>query len=370
MLPPQGLFAGEEMEIEFRVRDTRPADPSKGLSAVNLARFHCEVGMPSMPSMARFEEIAHREGVPGVFGVHPTLPHGGQYRLCIDLEPSEALELDRGLGPVTFEFPLEVADAAANRRPQSARIHPFRLEVATRPERPVAGEEVEIELVVRMENSPDRRAATAFDLVHEKPMHLILVRSDLTRFSHEHPVPETDGTFRLIHRFSEAGEYRLFLDVAPKDAGSQILAALLSVRSPPGAKAAPAGPRPDSAVLAAETEGVRVELELPAEGLPAGRTVTVAAHLFDGSRRPIRDLEPWLGALGHLLLLHTDAETFAHAHPDERELGSGENGRIPFLVRLPKPGLYRGWLQFQRAGRVATAELALATTDEPAPERP
>ena len=37
----------------------------------------------------------------------------------------------------------------------------------------------------------------------------------------------------------------------------------------------------------------------------------------------------------------------------------GRNGRIPFLVRLPKPGLYRGWLQFQRGGKVQTVQLAL-----------
>jgi hypothetical protein len=81
--------------------------------------------------------------------------------------------------------------------------------------------------------------------------------------------------------------------------------------------------------------------------------------LTDRTERPVRDLEPWLGSMAHLMLLHEDTETFAHAHLDEREPGLGSGGRIPFLVRLPKPGAYRGWLQFQRRGEVETVEVAL-----------
>jgi hypothetical protein len=39
--------------------------------------------------------------------------------------------------------------------------------------------------------------------------------------------------------------------------------------------------------------------------------------------------------------------------------GNGENGVIPFLVRLPTPGAYKGWLQVQRAGRIDTVEVEL-----------
>ena len=85
----------------------------------------------------------------------------------------------------------------------------------------------------------------------------------------------------------------------------------------------------------------------------------MTATLIDEKGRPVNDLEPWLGALGHLLLVHQDGETFAHAHPDERERGVGRDGRIPFLVRVSKPGTYKGWLQFQRNGRVETVEVFL-----------
>jgi hypothetical protein len=49
------------------------------------------------------------------------------------------------------------------------------------------------------------------------------------------------------------------------------------------------------------------------------------------------------------MLVHEDGVTFVHSHPDE-------NGGLNFLSRFPKPGLYRGWLQFKRNGRVCTAD--------------
>jgi hypothetical protein len=223
----------------------------------------------------------------------------------------------------------------------------------------VDGEPVDMELRVRIENSPDLREVQDFDLVHERPMHLFLVRSDLSDFAHEHPEPAAPGVFRLRHSFPAPGDYRLFADVAPRDAGSQVLRARLTVRPRPGEDPPPLEPPPSAPSLSTQAGDVAVSFALPEGGLVPGRTATVTAALTGPGGRPVSDLQPWLGALAHLLLIHEDAETFAHAHPDERDPGAGKDGRIPFLVRLPKAGFYRGWLQFQRGGRVETAELVL-----------
>ena len=67
------------------------------------------------------------------------------------------------------------------------------------------------------------------------------------------------------------------------------------------------------------------------------------------------DLQPYLGAMAHLMLLHQDGITFVHSHPDESDPANGQRGTLTFLARFPKPGIYRGWLQFQRADQVQTA---------------
>src|SRR5262249_30596403 len=140
-------------------------------------------------------------------------------------------------------------------------------------------------------------------------------------------------------------------DVAPKDAGSQVLAATLAVGAPAAGTPVAGAPTP--------TPSTRLALTLPDGGLVAGRTLVVNALLTDAKGRPIRDLEPWLGAMGHLLLGRKDGEPFAPPHPDDREPGVGRAGRIPFLVRLPRAGPYKGWLQFQRRGKVETLEVSL-----------
>ncbi len=356
-LPSSGLYAGEEMEIEFRVErlDGAGADPSKGPAPLMWARIRAVVDMPSMPAMPRFDEIAHREGIPGVYGVHPVLPHGGDYRLCLTILPPEIQPIgdSQPTGAFDVEFPLTVSDATSSPTRESAKVKPFVLDLVASPRRPITGEPVDLELRVRLASSFDLREVTDFDVQHEKLMHLFIVSQDLSEFAHEHPKLEGPGLFRLTYRFPRAGPYRIFADVAPKDSGSQILSLPIVVGEGSG----------HSVSTAARVASTRASLATPEGGVPAGRTVIVTATLTDEKGRPVSDLEPWLGALGHLLLIHQDGETFAHAHPDERERGVGKDGRIPFLVRLPKPGPYKGWLQFQRKGRVETVEISVTAVN-------
>jgi hypothetical protein len=314
-LPPAGLFAREEMQIEFRVEDTTRPDPLGGFAAVVRAAPEAVIEMPAMPGMARFTETAHPEGVPGDYGIHPTFGHGGEYKLTLRVHPP-------GGEPFVEEFPLNVMDG----RPKPAPPR-FRLELTALPKHPKAGEPADLRLVVR-----DRDAAvTAFDTVHEMQMHLVIVRKDLAQFAHEHPAPQPDGSFRLRYTFATGGEYHLFADVAPRGAGGQVLMARLNVAGPEG-----------------ERFDIRRAAPSSVETLPARKT------------SPLRfavpaDTEPYLGAPGHLMLVHEDGESFVHSHP----AGDLQPGRLEFLARLPKPGLYRGWLQYQRAGHVETREIVL-----------
>ena len=42
---------------------------------------------------------------------------------------------------------------------------------------------------------PGRRTVTAYDVEHEKELHLIVVRRDFTGFQHVHPTLGDDGTW-------------------------------------------------------------------------------------------------------------------------------------------------------------------------------
>ncbi len=66
----------------------------------------------------------------------------------------------------------------------------------------------------------DKQGVTVKDLqiVHEKPMHLLVVSKDLAEFYHIHPEQSADGSYQVSHNFPNGGEYRLYADFTPKDA--------------------------------------------------------------------------------------------------------------------------------------------------------
>jgi hypothetical protein len=267
------------------------------------------IDMPAMPRMPEFAETAHAEPAPGDYGIHPTFAHGGEYRLRVTIEAD-----------ATVEFPLSVNDAQARRKSVPPR---FTLQLAA--SKPHAGEPADLRLIVR-DRDNNNGPVTAFETVHERPIHLVLVRRDLTHFAHEHPTLGPDGIFSLRYTFPTPGEYRLFADLAPRSAGSQILAARITVS---GKAADPASALP------------------PDRGsYPVGKTIPITLAT------PTLPLEPWLGALGHLILIHEDAQTFVHSHP-------GDAGGFTFLARFPKAGAYHAWLQYQSAGQVHTEAFTL-----------
>ncbi len=341
--PDGGLSAQEEMQLEFRVVDTSRVDPVMGPAGVIRAKIEGIVEMPAMRGMPKVVEIAHPEGVPGEYGLHPTFAHGGEFKLTLKIAPP-------GDQPFEVTFPLQVADAKAVTR---TTVKPYRLEIVSSPKNPKVGEPAE--LTIRVLRETPKETVTAFDLTHEHPLHLIVVRADLGTFSHEHPALGENGIFKIRYAFPSAGEYHLFADTAPRAAGSQVLMATLKVNGK-------AEPKFDFSKadrkLERETGGVVVSLDA-ATSRPVKRSVTVTATVRDPKGNPITDLEPYLGAMGHFILIHEDGVTMVHSHPDERDPAVGKNGVIPFLSRFPKPGRYRGWAQFQRAGKVITADFIL-----------
>jgi hypothetical protein len=325
--PAAGIYAQEETEIEFRIEDTSRPDPLTGSTAVIRARIEVAIAMPAMAGMPPFKEVAHTEGVPGDYGVHPTFAHGGEYVMKIAVEPA-------GDGPFQVEFPLTVADAvdARNRKRHAPR---FTLELSASPKSPKAGEPAALRLAIHDREHP-KEIFNRFEFAHEQLMHLVIVRADLSEFAHEHPALGPDGAFTLQYQFRTGGEYHLFADVAPKDAGSQVLFAKLKV----GGKGA-------NSVARENEEGI----QLKTTTVPARKTSDVCFSVSS-----LTGLQPYLGARAHLIAIHEDALTFVHAHPDESK---PMDGTFTFQGRFPRAGLYRVWIQFKRNDRVVTGEFTI-----------
>ena len=201
---------------------------------------------------------------------------------------------------------------------------------------------------------PDGAPVTAFTPTHDKPLHLIVVRRDLSGFQHVHPQMGTDGTWRIPLTFPTAGDYRAFADFAPDGRSEAItLGADVAVA---GTYTPAALPTPSRTTT---VDGYTVHLD---GDLVPGRTNELTLTVRKAGQ-PVTDLQPYLAAYGHLVALRDGDLAYLHVHPE----GTPEDGRtaagpdIEFMAEVPSPGSYRLFLDFQHGGVVRTAEFTVPT---------
>ena len=195
---------------------------------------------------------------------------------------------------------------------------------------------------------PDGAAVTAYDVDHGKRLHLIAVRRDLTGYQHVHPVLADDGTWSTRLELTP-GTWRLIADFNPTGGVGTILGADLSVD---GTYRAAAG-RPDVRTVMVDGYEVTLGGDLEA-GAVSALTFTVT---LDGE--PVTDLQPYLGAYGHLVALREGDLAYLHVHPEDPsdEGGPTAGPDLSFLAEVPNESRYRLFLDFRHDGTVHTAEL-------------
>jgi hypothetical protein len=194
---------------------------------------------------------------------------------------------------------------------------------------------------------PDGHPVEDFEESHEQELHLIAVRRDLSGFQHVHPTLGTAGVWTTPLALSP-GSWRVFADFVPgADGRNRILGADLAVAGDFTPVPLPAESR------VAEVDGYTVTLdgELTA-GTESELTLSVSR---DG--RPVTDLQPYLGAYGHLVALRSGDLAYLHVHPaDDGDAGPG----IRFFTTAPSAGTYRLFLDFKHGSGVRTAAFTVS----------
>ncbi|UZI27910.1 hypothetical protein [Streptomyces sp. VB1] len=227
-----------------------------------------------------------------------------------------------------------------------------------------AGEPAELRFAVVDEDTS--RKVTAFRREHDKDLHLIVASSDLTTYRHLHPERAADGTWSTPVELPEAGGYRVFADFTPdvKNAEGITLGADLAVSGDARPEALPEAER------TATVDGYEVTLD-GALRPGAGSELKLEVEK-DG--KPVTDLQPYLGAYGHLVALRAGDLAYLHVHPNG-EPGDGRTKpgpEVSFTATAPSKGAYRLFLDFRHEGKVRTAAFTVhaggAAAGEPVPE--
>ncbi len=227
-----------------------------------------------------------------------------------------------------------------------------------------AGEPAELRFAVVDEDTS--RKVTAFRREHDKELHLIVASSDLTTYRHLHPERAADGTWSTPVELPEAGGYRVFADFTPdvKNAEGVTLGADLAVSGDASPEALPDAER------TVTVDGYEVTLD-GALRPGAGSELKLEVEK-DG--KPVTDLQPYLGAYGHLVALRAGDLAYLHVHPNG-EPGDGRTKpgpEVSFTATAPSKGAYRLFLDFRHEGKVRTAAFTVhaggAAAGEPVPE--
>ncbi len=172
---------------------------------------------------------------------------------------------------------------------------------------------------------------------HEKLLHLIVVDEHLDQYFHLHPEEVEPGKF-VMEKSLEEGSYKAFVDIKPKDLTYNVEPQAFTIGEK-GESHGHTSLKPDSE-FSKMVNGVEVEFN--PTSLKANEEITMSFEFPNGET-----LEPYLGAMGHVVILDEMGEEFVHVHP------ANEDEAI-FITEFADSGVYKLWAEFQIDGDIYT----------------
>jgi hypothetical protein len=246
-------------------------------------------------------------------------------------------------------------------------VRDYDLDFRTVPAVVKAGEKASLRL--RVIHPDTGEVVKKFEVVHERQYHLFLISQDMQYFQHIHPQEQADGTWTIDVTLPRPGYYKVLSDLLPSGGSSQFIARPLVTAGYAGDLVG------DSAHLVPDTVAAKVDGDITAsvtydpQQFLVGLYGHLTYHLTDtATGKPITDLQTYLGAFGHTLIMSEDMAEYVHSHPLDIIAQPDDDGGPPvFLIPpgadleklrggpdvtfeglMPKPGRYRAWTQFRR----------------------
>jgi hypothetical protein len=235
----------------------------------------------------------------------------------------------------------------------------YRLDFRTVPPVVKAGET--IKLLFRIFHPGSGKPITKFEIVHDRPYHLFVVSQDMEYFEHIHPQQAADGTWSIDLTLPRAGHYKVLSDFLPGGGSSQFIARPLVTAGYTADLIADSAHLVPDTFLTKKVDDLSATVTYDPKTFVAGQYGHLMFHLSDtGTRQPVRDLQTYLGAFGHTLIMSEDMVDYVHSHPVEQlppdanleTLRGGPD--VTFDGLMPRPGHYRAWTQFRRNDKVHT----------------
>lgn len=229
----------------------------------------------------------------------------------------------------------------------SANSNKYFMQFGTSPVKVAPGNEVVLSMTPKMEGKEGD--AIGLEIQHEKKIHLIIVNDDLSYFDHIHPEYTADGSYKVPTKFPAPGNYTIFADFKPVGGNHTVDKMKVNVEG-----SAPQPRKYTTSKLTSDSEdGFSVTLTPQAELVANQQASIIGTLKQNGNIVDPSALEDFLGAKAHMVVVSLDDKEYLHVHP------AVENGKFDLHTTFEKPGIYRGWIQFQSKGKVHTTDFVL-----------
>jgi hypothetical protein len=300
--------------------------------------------------------------------------------LCVSavLLPSQEPNSDTAwLCPMHPDYTMDIAGKCPRCGMDLVRAAPFDvrdypLDFRTIPAVVKPGEKTR--LVFRISHPGSNEPIRKFETVHERQYHLFVISQDMNYFQHIHPEEQPDGAWFIDVTLPKAGYYKILSDFMPSGGAPQFIARPLVTAGYAGDLAGDSAHLTADSVSTKTVDGMTAALEFDPPAFSVGQYGHLNFHLTDAATgRPITDLQTYLGAFGHTLIMSEDMVDYVHSHPLDILAKGDDDGAPQFVIPpgadleklrggpdvtfeglMPKPGLYRAWTQFRRNDKLYT----------------
>lgn len=178
-----------------------------------------------------------------------------------------------------------------------------------------------------IEIKDDKGNVPRLSISHEKEIHVIVVSNDLTVYKHIHPEKQSEGLF-VAYEDLEPGLFQVFVDISPEGKHYTIKPNAVHVDKVETEKASL------THELHWEKEIKEKKIQLEKREMVVNKTMNLTFNLKTDN------LEPYLGALGHVVIINEDVEEFIHVHPISETA-------TQFEAHFSKAGMYKLWAEFK-----------------------
>ena len=239
----------------------------------------------------------------------------------------------------------------------------YKMQYASNPGELTAGEAATLSFTPKVVGK--EAESVALDLQHEKKIHLIVASDDLSYFEHIHPEYQSDGSYQIKvlgngqnysdgagkseTKFANGGKYVLFADYKPTGGAHQVEKVPFTVK---GTNRPQVTFKEDK--LSGASDNYTVTLNIDGGKLVTGTPLHIAGTISkEGKVIDASTLENYLGAKAHMVVLSLNEKEYLHVHPDVVA------GKLDLNTTFKKPGVYRGWIQFNGDGKIHTIDFTM-----------